>query len=719
MSWTPPKIRIANRKRGGLWWKIPLVAVLWLMIAMPIAGVSIIYIVLHDYAEGLPRVPNLDRFEASHPQTSVIVTADGSIAAEIPFQDGVAVGHRLSVKYGEMPPLMVQAVLAAEDIRFFSHQGVDAHAVARAALANYRAGHVVEGASTITQQVARNLLRTEIGNKRSIRRKVREALLARRIEKVYPKQRIFETYVNHVFLGGGAYGIKAAARGYFNKRLDELSVAETAMIAGLAQAPGRADPFKAPDVTKARRNEVLGRMLRAKMIPSKEHQRAIAAPIELTPPRVLYGTLAPWHTARARGEVGHAAAANYMRGGLRIETSASVTLSEGALEIARTFSDRLGRGRENGAPQVGALVWDYRTGYLEATVGGLDWQDSQFDRSTQACRQPGSAFKPLVYAAALERNAITPGTALRDAPIAVWDDKMGVHWKPTNSGRSFRGVALAQDALASSLNAPAVDVLDRVGTRAVVDLAARLGITSRLVEVRPLALGASCVIPIELAGAFATFASGGDTIEPIFVVRVTRGDEVLLDRASPYDPNLTSSRRLDRLVDHVATAAVTASTLDHETAYQVSSMLRDVVLRGTGTDARSIGRPVAGKTGTTNDNSDAWFVGYTARIVTAVWVGHDNPAKRLGKRDDGSHAALPIWKQLVKLAEDDRIPLDVPGKVPDSMVRARVDRETGLLARPHAGGAIDLYFKRGTEPTQAAGTLLGVPVDLGRATRRF
>jgi penicillin-binding protein 1A len=649
----------------------------------------------------------------------VIVSADGSLAAEIPFQDGVEVGHRLSVRYSQIPQLMVQAVLAAEDIRFFTHQGVDAHAVARAAWSNYKAGHVVEGASTITQQVARNLLRQEIGNERSIRRKVREALLARRIEKVYPKQRIFETYINHVFLGGGAYGISAAARGYFDKRLDELSVAQTAMIAGLAQAPGRADPFKAPAVTKARRDEVLGRMLRAEMITNEEHEQARATPIELTPPTVRYGTIAPWHTARARGEIETLAPAHYMRGGLRIETSASVTVSADAVQIARDFSERLGKGRENGAPQIGALIWDYRTGYLEATVGGLDWKDSQFDRSTQACRQPGSAFKPLVYAAALERNAITPGTALRDAPIAVWDDRMGVHWKPTNSGRSFRGVALAQDALASSLNAPAVDVLDRVGAKAVVALAKRLGVTTRITEVRPMALGSSCMIPIELAGAFATFAAGGHSIEPVFVVRVTRGDEVLLDRASIYDPNLTASRRLDRLADLAANAAIAEPVLDRETAYQVSSMLRDVVLRGTGTPARSIGRPAAGKTGTTNENTDAWFVGYTARIVTAVWVGHDDPAKRLGKRDDGSHAALPVWKRLVKLAEASRTAVEVPGEAPDSMVRRRVDRETGLLAQPRAGGALDLFFKRGTEPTQSAGTLQGVPVDLGRATRRF
>ncbi len=709
---------ISNRRAGGLWWRIPAATALWLVFAVPVVtGIAMIS-VLRDYARDLPRVPDLERWESQVPRTTEIIAADGSVVAQIPFSAGDEVGHRFPIAYRDVPERMVQAVLAAEDVRFFSHRGVDMQAVVRAALANYRAGRVVEGASTITQQVARNLLPEQIGNERSLRRKVREALLARRIERRYPKQRILEVYVNHVFLGANAYGIAAAARSYFDRSLAELSLAQTAMIAGLAQAPGRADPYLHPDLARQRRDEVLERMRGAGFIDDGALAAARAEPIALSPPPVAYGTLAPWHTERARREVEEADPVGYARGGLRIETSAQPALALEAEASARARSQALApsAGRP---PEVAALVLDHQTGYVEATVGGLDWAHSRFDRATQACRQPGSAFKPVVYAAALETDAITPGTALRDAPIAEYDEVLDVHWKPTNSGRSFRGVALAQDALAASLNAPAVDVLDRVGAARVKQTAVRLGITTEIDDVRPLALGASCVIPIELARAFSVFARSGRAVEPIFVVRITRGDETLVDRASWIDPTLSASRRLDRAAALAVELVGSEPIYDPRSAFLMTSMLRDVVLRGTGTGARAIGRPAAGKTGTTNDNTDAWFVGFTARVTAAVWVGHDDPALSLGPRQDGAHAALPLWNQLAIAAEGDRAPRELTSEVPDGLVRARVDRETGLIAQPGAGGALDLWFKQGTEPTQMAGQAPGVPASLPRVTREF
>jgi penicillin-binding protein 1A len=371
------------------------------------------------------------------------------------------------------------------------------------------------------------------------------------------------------------------------------------------------------------------------------------------------------------------------------------------------------------APQVGAIVWDHVTGYVEATVGGLAWSQTRFDRATQACRQPGSAFKPIVYAAAIEAGAITPGTALRDAPIAEYDEERNVHWKPTNSGHAFRGVALAHDALASSLNAPAVDVLDRVGAERVIDLARRLGIRTELADVRPMALGASCVVPLELAGAFATLARGGRRPTPVFVTRVVRGDRVLLDRASPYDPSLAPARRLDRLIAAQSTPATGSAALDEASAYLVTRMLADVVKRGTATTARGLGRPAAGKTGTTNDNTDAWFVGFTDRVTAAVWVGHDDPARSLGPRRDGAHAALPLWMRLVRAAEGDRPPQPVLRPAPSGLERVYIDRETGYVAEPGASGAVELYFKAGTVPTQHVGRVNEVPTDLGRLSREF
>jgi penicillin-binding protein 1A len=694
-----------------------LVLLAWALIAAPQVVFVWGYLTLKDYARGLPATPDLDAWEASAPRTTVISAADGSLLAEIPFRvSDTESGHRFPVAYGDIPEQMIHAVLAAEDQRFFEHAGVDFTAVARAAWANYRAGTIVEGASTITQQVARNLLPEDIGRTRSVRRKVREALLARRIERAYSKQRIFETYVNHAFLGANSYGVVAAARAYFSKTLDELSLEEMAMIAGLAQAPGRADPLLDPAAALERRNRVLERMWRAGFVGEDEFRAAAARPIELRPAPTAYGTLAPWHTARARREIEDAWPDELAVGGLDIETSAAPVLSIESEAAAIDHAATLAKRHRTPPPQIGALVWDHATGYVDATVGGLSWSDSKFDRATQACRQPGSAFKPIVYASALEHGVITPGTPLRDAPIAEWDEDLGVHWKPTNSGRAFRGVALAQDALASSLNAPAVTVLETVGANNVIELAHRLGISSKLVAVRPLALGASCVIPIELAGAFAVFARGGEPAAPIFVVRVMRGSEVLVDRASPWDPTLRPERRLDRLV---AAASRPALALDPDTSFQVSSMLSDVVARGTGRDARKVDRPAAGKTGTTNQNTDAWFVGYTGRVVAAVWVGHDDPSVHLGSRAEGSRAALPLWVALVAAAEGDRTPVPVPGEPPPDLVLARIDRETGLLARPGAGGAIDLYFKPGTAPTEHAGGIGDASGDLGRLGREF
>ncbi|HUH05674.1 MAG TPA: PBP1A family penicillin-binding protein [Kofleriaceae bacterium] len=710
------RARIFNASEGGLWWRIPCVLLLWAPIAAPTVIGLIAVGTLRDYARDLPRTPDLDAWEQAVPRTTVLVAADGTVLAEQPFAVGAEVGHRFPIAYDDVPPAMVQAVLAAEDVRFFEHRGVDAQAVVRAALANHRAGRVVEGASTLTQQVARNLLPEEIGYERSVRRKVREALLARRLERRYSKQRIFETYINHAFLGAGAYGIAAAARAYFGKSLARLDLAETAMIAGMAQAPGRADPYKDPHAARARRDEVLHRMARAGFISADEAAAAQARPIELSPPPLVYGTIAPWLTEHARRELDQELPAEVARGGLRVETTALPPLALETAALAQVATDRLGKDREHGSPELGAVVWDYRTGYIEALVGGRSWASSQFDRATQACRQPGSAFKPVLYTAALETGAITAGTPLRDAPISEYDYDNDVHWKPSSAGRTFRGVALAQDALAASLNAPAVDVLDRVGTAPVATLARRLGITSELADVRPMALGASCVIPIELAGAFATIARRGTAPRRVVITRIARGTEVLIDRAAPEDPWLAPDRRLDRV------AALAGDegelVLDPDIAFISTTMLRDVVLRGTGTAARKL-RPIAGKTGTTNDNTDAWFVGFSGRVVGAVWLGHDDPKRTLGTRDDGGRAALPLWMQLVEAAETGRAPIEVPGEPPLSLVRARVDRETGLLAQPGAGGAIDLYFVPGTEPTQRVGTVHDVPADLGRMSREF
>ncbi|MBI4512027.1 MAG: PBP1A family penicillin-binding protein [Deltaproteobacteria bacterium] len=692
----PRRVRVANRARRGPAWRFVLAAVAWLFLAVPQVAVITLARGYQQLTSDLPQVPDLPGHERLAPRSSQIMAADGTVLAELPFVVGKEAGHRLWAPYESFPPTLVHALLAAEDVRFFSHRGIDVRAVARAAIANYRNQRISEGASTITQQVARNLLPEEIGRERTVRRKLREALLARRIERQYSKERILETYANHVFLGAGAYGVAAAARAYFSKTLADLTVGEHALIAGLAQAPGRADPYLNLAAARARRDDVLSRMRRAGFLDEETFTAALGEPITLLPPPNLYGARAPWLTERARKEAGDLDSAALARGGLVVETTALPAADESAGLAARAATTRIAKRQGTSPPQVGAIVFDHVTGYVEVLVGGTDFHDSQFDRAMQACRQPGSAFKPIVYAAAIEQNAITPGSLLRDAPITEYDDALGIFWKPTSSGHGFRGAVLAQEALALSLNPPAVDVIDRIGPQAAVSIARRLGISTALAPVRPLVLGSSCVHPWQLARAYAVFASGGKRVDPVVVTRVIDRTRVVVDRASPLDPFLDPRRRLERLVASL-TEAGPPGVLDPQSAFLMSSMLAEVVSAGTGRSARLLGRPVAGKTGTTNGNTDAWFVGYTGRVTAATWIGHDDPAIPLGPREDASHAALPLWVDLVRQVEGERPGMLVPGTPPGGVVGSRINRESGLPANPGIPGTW-VYFRKGTEP---------------------
>ncbi|HEX7841777.1 MAG TPA: transglycosylase domain-containing protein, partial [Kofleriaceae bacterium] len=290
------RVRVANRRDGGWWWRLPVVAVLWLAIATPIAVAGAVALTLRRWTRDLPEVPDLAAWQARAPQTSVVLAADGSHLAELPFRDGRTIGHRTLAHLDQLPPHLIRAVLAAEDVRFFRHHGVDYPAILRAAVLDYEAGRVVEGASTITQQIARNLLPREIGSARSVRRKVREALLARAIERRWTKRDILETYLDFVFLGEGAYGMTAAARAYFDRDVAEIDLPQAALLAGLIQAPGRLDPFHHPAPARARRDEILARMARAHLIDAQDLARAASAPLALTRPHRSYGTRAPWYT---------------------------------------------------------------------------------------------------------------------------------------------------------------------------------------------------------------------------------------------------------------------------------------------------------------------------------------------------------------------------------------------------------------------------------------
>jgi penicillin-binding protein 1A len=693
----------------------------WLSFAAPIVTAAVAITTLRRWARDLPEVPDLAAWQAQAPATSQLLAADGSLLAELPFAMGVEVGHRRWVPIDQVPRALVQAVLAAEDTRFFSHHGVDYPAIARAALANTRAGRVVEGASTISQQVARNLLPVQIGSERSLRRKVREALLARQLERRWSKAAVLEVYLNLVFLGGNAYGMAAAARAYFDAELGALTASEYALLAGLIQAPSRLDPLRHLAAATRRRDEILGRMQRAGFLDAAAATAARAAPIALRPSPPRTGELLPWYTEAARRLVAEALPEELARGGLTIETAALPAVGL-PLERASAGHARRWRSADGMQPELAALWWDTRTGYVEALHGGNDWRASQFDRVIQACRQPGSAWKLLVYGAALEAAAITPGTPLLDAPVTEYDEVENVFWKP-KSGDRFRGVVLAEDAFAASLNAPAIDVLGRVGGARVIELARRLGITTPLALGGPLALGASCTSPLQLAHAYAVVLRGGWEVAPRLVVRVRRGDDVRFDAAVPEDPQLSAATRFDRAAavsglppDERVGAPARGRLLDDRIAFQLRRMLRAVVERGTATAARGIGREVLGKTGTTNDNTDAWFVGASARMLGAVWLGFDDPQRKLGPRGDGAHAALPWWLDGLRAAEGRRPAAKILPSPPAGMEQVRIDRESGLRA---AVGGLELWFRTGSAPVEQAGTPSPISPDFGRTTREF
>jgi penicillin-binding protein 1A len=693
---------------------VPIALALWSLIAAPIIAGLFALSVLRHHAEGLPFAPDLDRWLANAPRSNVIVAADQTILAELPFYKEGQSGHRMPVHYDEIPPVMIRAILAAEDLRFFDHKGIDTRAVVRSAWANYRAKRIVQGASTITQQLARNLV-DDIGNDRSLRRKIREALLARRLETNHSKEQIFAAYANYVFLGANAYGVAAAARAYFSKPLSQLTVAEAAMIAGLIQIPGRGNALEHPEVALERRDVILERMHRFALIDDAEYQKALASELGLQQPPQRYGTIAPWATEVARLWAEEQMPGPFQRGGLLIETSILPALAHQAESLASAQAVEM-RNEEEESAQIGILLYDHKSGYVEVMVGGTDWQENKFNRATQSCRQPGSAFKPIVYGAALEAQVITPATALRDGPISEYDPTLQVYWKPTNSGREFRGIAIAQDAIASSLNTPAVDVYDRVGGPRVVDFAKRMGISTKLRQLRPLALGSSCVLPIELVTYYATIARGGSEVLPRVVTAVTDRGQRSFDESVYFDPAMPSARRLDRIA--AAAAARQVTTLDEGVAFQLRSMLRAVVAGGTATAARRMPMHVAGKTGTTNNNTDAWFVGFSTRTAATVWLGHDDPRQALGKGRDGGRAALPIWKEIVALAEDSRTLGELPGAAPDGLRAFRIDRDSGLLAAPKAGGALELYFRPNTAPTEVAGATSGTR-DFARQSGAF
>jgi len=529
--------------------------------------------------------------------------------------------NRAVVPLKVIPKYAQLAVIAIEDRRFYQHRGVDPVGIARAIKADLQ-GRDMQGGSTITQQLARNLFLT---TSRTISRKLAEAWVAIQIEHYYPKHKILELYLNQVYWGHNAYGIESAAQNYFGKPARKLSLAESALLAGLISGPEIYSPYRNPKLAKERQEMVLNVMLEEKFITAKEYKWASQAKL-VYPGIRSYTMQIPYFTSQVEQYLmDKYGPSQVLKGGLRVVTTVDMDLQLQAEKIIAEGVKHLSGYNVH----EGALVClDPHTGFVKALVGGTDFHKSQFNRATQALRQPGSSFKPFIYLTAFMKG-ISPESVEEDAPIE-YQMEGGQVWRPRNYDFRYRGTITLRRAIINSVNIIAVKTLDKVGIKEVIETAHKAGIKSQLGEYLSLALGSAEVTPMEMASAYGTFAAGGLHTEPTFVMKITdRFGHVIEDNTIPH------AKRV----------------LDEDPILVLSDVLQDVVNYGTGTGAQLGNRPVAGKTGTTSDWRDAWFVGYTPQLATAVWVGNDNN-KPLYHMTGGDGCA-PLWAKFMRIATKD------------------------------------------------------------------
>ncbi len=624
--WRRLRRRLQPYGRAAYW---SAVAVLWA--GLGLAGV------LGYFALDLPSTAGL--WSVDRRPTLTVVDARGRVLA----RRGVSYGPPLGLS--ELPPYLPQAVIATEDRRFYYHVGIDPVGIVRAAWANATHGKVVQGGSTITQQLAKNLFLT---NQRTFKRKIQEVMLAFWLEWRFSKDQILTLYLNRVYLGAGTYGVEAAAQRYFGKSATEVSLAEAALLAGLLKAPSRYAPTRDVARARSRTRIVLDRMVEAGFITPADRQRAFAAPAEVVRRAASDGIeyFIDWVVQRVPDSVAGRDV------DLVIETTLDLTAQRYAERALALLLDRDGRTLNIGQ---GALVSLTPGGAVVAMVGGRSYFASQFNRAVQARRQPGSAFKPFVYLAALEAGW-QPDSPIMDAPIRIGD------WAPRNFSDRYQGQVTLTTALARSFNTAAVRLTEQIGRQSVIDVARRLGLRSELRPTRSLPLGTYEVSVLELTAAYAAFANGGFRVAPYAIRRIRTPDGALLyERPPSAPPRVVAARHVGAL----------------------NAMLAEAVRRGTGRRAFLGPRPVAGKTGTSQDSRDAWFVGYTADLVTGVWLGNDDfsPMKRV----TGGTAPAVVWKDYM-LAVTTGQPVHA---LPGASDRAVIARQT-----PARGNALTRFLSR-------------------------
>ncbi|HET6946701.1 MAG TPA: penicillin-binding protein 1A [bacterium] len=656
-----PRRRPWYRER---WWRITTAALVTVG-AVILIGVGLVAGMGMAFAT---KLPDLSALYAPPSEATRIYAINGELIASL-FRE-----NRDYVPLNEIPEVVQQAVIAVEDERFQHHRGVDVRGTVRAMWRNFLARELREGGSTITQQLARSVFLTQ---KRVFSRKLAEIMLAVEIERRLTKAEILERYLNQVYFGQGAYGVEMASRVYFGKHVKSLTLAEGAMLAGVIRAPSIYSPHQNPELAKARQRIVLQRMAQLGYITPKQAAEAVERPLGVSEGgnAGLIGIRAPYFVSyllpylldRYGEEVVY-------NGGLRVYTTLDIRMQADAEKALRAGLEQAEKERLK--VSQGALVAiDPQTGFIRAMIGGYDFEKSQFNRAWQARRQPGSAFKPFIYTTAIA-NRMTTTKIIVDEPVSyeiVGTVEAERIWEPKNYDGKFRGPLTLRTAVEQSINIPAIKTLGELGPQTVIAYAKRMGITSPLQPHLSLALGTPDVTPLEMAAAYGTLASMGVRAEPIAVRRVATRDGQILEDNLPRRELVLSS----------------------DVAYLMIDILKGVITRGTGR-AAGIGRPAAGKTGTTDDYRNAWFIGFTPQLSTAVWVGNDDNTPM--RRVVGGMVPARIWRTFMSAAMQPLPAEDWPR--PDGVVTATVCAPSGLLATGACQNPRPEIFIRGTEPTE-------------------
>jgi penicillin-binding protein 1A len=754
--------------------KYSILAAVFLFLSSVLTAVIVYFYLSKD----LPKISSLTDY---HPSIITEVFSDDNRKIAEFYHE-----RRVVVPLSEIPDMLIEAFIASEDARFYKHQGVDFFSIIRAFIKNLEAGEIVQGGSTITQQVTKSFF---LSPERSYNRKIKEAILAYRIDKTFSKQEILYLYLNQIYLGHAAYGVEAASENYFGKSAKELNLAECAILAGLPQAPSRYSPFRFPEKAQQRQIYVLNRMVAEGYITNIQATGAINVQLDIQPRRNWYIEKVPFYTEHVRRYIEKKYGPEILyREGLKIYTSVNIEMQkigreenekglyaldkrqgyrgplkhlkkeeieayskelqiefdETPIEKGKTVDGvvikvddkndtttvRMGNARgiiaiadmdwarkpdpevpfrENAVKHPGRVlkegdvilvkvkdkmedkeVWSLAleqipkaqgallcleagTGHVKTMIGGRDARETQFNRAIQSRRQPGSAFKPIIYSAAIDMG-YTPATMMIDSPIVFKDEELDSKWKPKNYGKKFYGPTLFRTALAKSRNVITIKILQDIGIDYAIDYARKLGINSNLNRDLSIALGSSGVSLLELVNAYSVFNNSGYLVEPVFITKIIDRDGNVLEESVP-----TKEKAIEKT-----------------TAYIMTNLLEGVVQNGTGWRAKALGRPTAGKTGTSNDVFDAWYLGYTPRYITGVWVGFDEESS-LGVNETGSKSAI-IWLGFMKRILDKK-PVRI-FEVPEGVVFSQIDAQTGLLPIPESEETIFECFKEGTVPTE-------------------